>query len=350
MRDSRVCVLVAAVVAFTAAQPASAQKLAPPSRQTAAAAHPGKLVMKSDVVNGIIHNAAQLSFARTMADEILAVVKRDPAIVHPVGYEITLRRAIGTDRDTPIGAPFQAGAEWDVWGYSVFADAHGAESIDTDGRFGMSILANSVACDALPVDDIPDHGLPVVPGMRKTGEYRGHSIWNGQCVIISNGSQPAYVPVTRERFMKMHLLALHAEQAKGRQNLVSVSAELRARIEPDLAAFDHAIAAEESRLNAMDAAERANPAMIEWGASGNWKTAQLVPPDKEGAIALMSPNPAIYDAKLPATRVQVVTVFLPFVEREVKPPRLEEDSLRRAHAEAIRDGLDWATLEALVRP
>jgi len=351
MRDVTMCVVLSAVMSFTAAQPARAQKLAPPSRQATAAMHAGKLVMKADVVNGAVGgNPAQMHAARAMADAILAVVKRDDAIAHPIGYEIALRREIGVDRDASIGAPFQAGAAWDVWGYSAFVDSHGGESIDTDGRFGMSVLANSVACDALAVDDVPDHGLPVVPGMKKTGEYRGHPIWNGQCVIISSNADPAYVPVTRERFMKLHLLALHDEQEKGRKNLTGLDAALRAKIEPDLAAFDRAVAAEEARLSAMSAAERSQPATIDWGAGGNWKTAQLVPPDKDGAIALMSPNAAIYDKKLPPTRVQLLTVFLPFVQRGVKPPRLEEDSLRRAHAEAIRDGLDWAALDAMVRP
>lgn len=349
MRDVTTCVVLAAAVSFAAARPASAQKLAPQSRQGAAALQPGKLVMTSDVVSGAVgRNAAQMQSARTMADGILAIVKRDAAIGHPVGYEIALRRTVERDRDTPIGAPFQAGARWDVWGYSVFVDTHGAESIETDGRFGMSILTNSVSCDALPVDDIPDHGLPVVPGMRTTGEYRGHPIWNGQCVVIASRSEPAYVAVTRERFMKMHLLALREEQQKGRKNLAGVDAALRAKIEPDLAAFDRAVAGEQARLDAMSATERTQPATIDWGAGGNWKTAQLVPADKDGAVALMSPNPAIYDTTLPPTRVQVVTVFLPFVQRGVKPPRLEEDSLRRAHAEAIRDGLDWTALEAMV--
>jgi hypothetical protein len=343
------CVVLSAVLSFTAEHPVHAQKLAPPTRQAAAAAHAGKLVMKADEVTGG-RSPAQAQAARAMADGILAVVKRDDAIAHPVGYEIALRREIGVDRDTPIGAPFAAGAAWDVWGYSVFVDAHGGESIDTDGRFGMSILANSVSCDALAVDDIPDHGLPVVPGMRKTGEYRGHPIWNGQCVIISRSAEPAYIPVTRERFMKLHLLALRDEQAKGRKNLAGVDAALRAKIEPDLAAFDRAVAAEQARLDAMSASERAQPATIDWGAGGNWKTAQLVPSDRDGAVALMSPNPAIYDGKLPPAQVQVVSVFLPFVQRGVKPPRLEEDSLRRAHAEAIRDGLDWPALDAMVRP
>jgi hypothetical protein len=125
---------------------------------------------------------------------------------------------------------------------------------------------------------------------------------------------------------------------------------LRAKIEPDLAAFDRAVAGEEARLDAMSASERAQPATITWGAGGNWKTAELVPADRDGAVPLVSPNPAIYDGKLPPARVQVLTVFLPFVQRGMKPPRLEEDSLRRAHAEAIRDGLDWAALEAMVRP
>src|SRR5581483_9934005 len=173
--------------------------------------------------------------------------------------------------------------------------------------------------------------------------------YNGQCVVIASSSEPAYVPVTRERFMKLHLLALHARAEQGRKNIGGLDPALRAKVEPDLAQFDRAVAGEEARLNDMSADERAQAATIDWGPNGNWSTAQLVPPDKEGAVTLMSPNPAIFDATQPPTRVQVVTVFLPFVERGVKPPRLEEDSLRRAHAEAIRDGLDWSALEAIVR-
>jgi hypothetical protein len=336
----------AAVASIATAVPASAQKLAPSSRQAAAATHPGKLVMRPDQLSGA---AARSPAARAMAEAILAIVQRDAALTHPVGYEVTLHREVGQDGEVPIGAPFYAGAAWDVWGYSVFTVPAGGEVVDTDGRFGMSILANSISCDPAVVEDVPDHGLPIVTGTQKTGDYRGHPIYDGQCVVITSSAEPPYVPVSRERFMRMHLSALHAEQERGKKTIADLDPNTRAKLAPDLAAFDRAVAEEEARFAAMSAADRAAPATIDWGAGGNWKTAQLVPPDRDGAVRLMSPNPAIFDAKLPATKAQVVTVFLPFVQRGVKPPRLEEDSLRRSHAAAIRDGLDWSALEAMVR-
>ncbi len=96
---------------------------------------------------------------------------------------------------------------------------------------------------------------------------------------------------------------------------------------------------------------------VDW----EFNTDELVSMDDPGGSPLVQLNPAFFDQTRPVTAAQLVTVCLPGLqglenkdydrlsgsERDDERAKLER---RTRDAALIRDHLDWAALEALVKP
>ena len=76
----------------------------------------------------------------------------------------------------------------------------------------------------------------------------------------------------------------------------------------------------------------------------------VIAPDEDGAYPLSVPNPAFFDHSLPASTIQSVAVYVPFLQSGDKPawiPAGLSDDWRPA-GEKIRDQLDWEAIAAIV--
>jgi hypothetical protein len=117
----------------------------------------------------------------------------------------------------------------------------------------------------------------------------------------------------------------------------------------------------QSELDGLSAAERMRPVAIEQhGVNWDWHSDQLVDPSTEDAKPLVQINPAFYDKSLAPDVPQVIWVCIPGLqglvdksyENQAGDTYTTEKARteRRTHdATLIRDHLDWAALEALVK-
>ena len=191
--------------------------------------------------------------------------------------------------------------------------------------------------------------LPVLEGGRRTGEFRGFTVYDGQCAILGRGNQPAFVPLTREQYMELEIGLFKQRQDEMHKRYAgqTVAPAVRDAVASADQQIHDAIAQLKQQLASMDAADRAAPAAVETG----YEEAKLVSIDQDGAIPLSTPNPAFFDRSLPASTVQSVAIYLPFLQNAHRPAGLPSglpDEWMPVTAR-IRDQLDWAALAAMVR-
>ncbi|MGE5102463.1 MAG: hypothetical protein ACM3SX_20950 [Deltaproteobacteria bacterium] len=293
--------------------------------------------------------------ALALADSLLAVFRRDPAISSPLGYIVTLHREVGSNVGTAStdGAPFYAGVSGAYWGYFL---VDGKPSPDASGKTPINAYVNNLlACPhsedyAIENRDKPmlDGGPLIFADVRQTGEFRGHPIYNGQCVVLTNRHEPPFLPVTRERYRKLEILGMRAKVERFRQQVDydKLDPKWRAAYDKSFEESRQIIAEREAELARMSAEDRAAPAAVRHSGVDD---STLVSADDPDGNPLVTINPAFYDRSLPSSAAQIVVVNVPFVQSGVTPKGTPDEPPRRAHGERIRDGLDWAALEAMVR-
>lgn len=318
----------------------------------------GTLVVAPDERDGDgLTDLAQRRAAFALAGAVLDVFKRDPAITSPVGYTVKLHRVIGSP-GTELGGdpamPYYAGISGAYFGYLLrdgkpFPEASGMTPIDA--------FVNTIwACPYSENFDVEargkpmfDGGPPILAGVRRTGEFRGHPIYNTQCVILTSRTEPPFLPVTRERYMRLEILGMRAKLDHFRKQVdyEHLDAKWRAGYDEAIKASEQIVAAREAELARMSQQDRAAPAAMRHNGVND---STLVSPDDQDAIPLVTTNPAFFDRSLPPSKAQVIIVNLPFLQAGAKPDRTPDEPDRRAHGERIRDQLDWAALEAMVKP
>jgi hypothetical protein len=318
--------------------------------------HAGAFVVGIDQrIGGSIPAATQRQEALVIAGKLREILQRDRAISTPIGYSIRINPVFGrvTDwADFDSGLPFFAGA---VGSYFA-ADSKPSPTSFRGPDFG--IYANTVLQCPLQEFSPPNSegkkwhvngNLPVLQGGRRTGEFQGHPIYDKQCVIIGRRSEPPFIPLTREQFVQLRIATLkeRLDSLKKKFSGQSLAPAIQAPLESAYQLLDEQIRQQEQQLAAMDAAERSAPAAV----SNLNEEGTLVGADEEGAFLLSIPNPAFYDRSLPASTVQSIAVYLPFLQEGDRPAQLPPglpDDWRPA-SEKIRDQLDWAALANLVK-
>ena len=312
----------------------------------------GKLVSGIDQkMGGADVPAAQRQSALAAAAIARNILVRDRAVATPIGYSVRVNRVYGKT------------AEWGDFdsGLSFFAGAAGKyfEAGETPSATAFSgpefgVYLNTILQCPLNEFSPPmrkgqpwqlDGKLTVLMGGRVTGQFRGWNIYDGQCVIFGRGSEPPFIPLTREQYLQLEIADYKERLANLKKEFAGKKLDpaVQAAVDSAYGPLNDAIAQREQQLAGMDEAERKSPA----GYDGN----KLVSPDDEGASPLSVPNPKFYDRSLPATTIQSVEVHIPFLQTgDVPawlPAGLPEDW--RPASEKIRDGLDWDALAALVR-
>jgi hypothetical protein len=299
--------------------------------------------------------AADRRAALTLADSLLAVFRRNPAISSPVGYVVTLHREVGSNVGTERadGAPFYAGVSGAYWGYFL---VDGKPNPDASGKTPIDAYANNLlGCPHSEDYDIENRDKPMLDGgpliladVRPTGVLRGHPIYNGQCVVITKRPEPPFLPVTRERYRKLEILGMRAkvERLRKQVDYDKLDPKWRAAYDENFKEAQQIIAGREAELARMSADDRAAPAAVRHNGADD---STLVSIDDPNGAPLVTINPAFYDHTLPPGAAQIIVVNVPFVQAGVTPKGPPDEPQRRLHGERIRDGFDWPALEAMVR-
>lgn len=401
----------------------------------AAATHPGTLATSPDQQLGLkVASPTQRTAAFAAADAVMAILRRDAALAAPVGYAVGLRRVAGISETTPGGQPIDGSLHFGVTGSMVYYvtedDGHGGTKFDSRGDivpFSVVVNAPGGLTDAEELRTELDNGPSVLGHVRQTGTFRGHPIYNGNCVVISGRPIAPFVPLTMERYSRLVILGYRADSASNaerqRQSAATqasedaknnssaekakrdantkatyeaikkmdpasaeqflqatrqAEAQMQAAMnDPSVRQGDSAVAElvrrapiEEgkhlqelqAKLDAMSAADRRVPvAVIIHGPSWDFHSDELYDINDPESSPLVQLNPAFFDRSRPVTAPQIITVCIPGIqglenksyemyagdEREQDRVKLEH---RTRDVVQIRDHLDWAALEALVKP
>ncbi|HEX3868746.1 MAG TPA: hypothetical protein VHV78_18420 [Gemmatimonadaceae bacterium] len=383
--------------------------------------HHGAFVLRSNAQMGlVIHNPAALAGALNGADKILAILRRDDALSAPVGYSAVVSRAAGMTSSGGDSIAPGLPAHWGVTGgldyFATEDDGRGGQRVSDDGgRFDISVIVNGIGMlsDVEQVTPALDHGPPILQGYRVTGTFRGHDVYNGECVFIARRpGVPPFVPVTKERYLRLRILkaradsARHTAEHRTMDEAPGTSAALqqwirdkptrqadmqktydalktvdRAQAETLLVAWKRSEAEAGASLReaaSSGADDRIKQIEREGTAGEGHYIASLVaqldslsPADKKSqaavlqlgvdgeklgmlddpeSVPLVQINAAFFDKTSPVTVPQLVSVCLPGLQEGVEVKRYEWSDRRAHDAGLVRDRLDWAALEALVEP
>lgn len=383
--------------------------------------HHGNFVLRPDAQLGLaVPNAAQRRAAFAAADKLVAILRHDDALATPIGYAAVVHRAAGVtgaggDSLAP-GLPVHYAVAGGLNYYAMEDDGHGGQRVgDGGGSFPFLFAVNGIGrlSDMEVITPPFDHGPPILTDFRVTGQFRGHAVYNGECVFIARRpSVPPFVPVTQARYLTLQILKARADSTRHaaehrqmdaapgvasaleqwnkdrpkREADMRVTYEQVKKLDPksaqafldswraseadaaarlasaapsgaddrirELARQGSAgegtmIAAIQAQLNALSPAERKAPAAIlEQGAAGD-KLGKASDPESQPLVQI---NPAFFDKTLAVDVPQLVTVCLPGLQAGVEIKRWEWNDQRAHDAALIRDHLDWAALEALVKP
>lgn len=375
-----------------------AQQHAAPSGKTA-------LTLGSDAQFGLrVATPADRAAAAAMAARVLDVMRASSAIEQPSGYSVGLRRATGASYPGfDIGMPWHAGV---IGAASYFTtDAAGRATSQEGGRIPIRVLVNLQRCDeGWDVHEL-DGGPPVIV-QRVTGQFHGHPVYDGDCVLLTARSAPPVLPVTRARFLQLQILRYRAEMTRhgaqhdsmgggnalqqflrerpkreadmhatylelkksnpaAAEQLLEASKQAEAQQEAALRASQsngddanlksimanatameqHRIDSLQARLAAMSPAQRSRQAMVVERAGNDTSLAEE---GEEGAMPLVSPNPAVFDRAMGATAVQSIVVYIDGLE-PVEGADVDTSDKDRARATArLAEALPWAALEAML--
>jgi hypothetical protein len=187
--------------------------------------HPGTLSMQPDAQLGlVVPSPAQRRAAFAAADTIMTVLRRDDAIAKPVGYSVTVGRVAGVTQGGSGDAPIEGSLHYGIVGalhYFASADnGRGGRTVSEDGGsvpFSVVVNAPGQLTDAEQLPLMLDHGPSVLSDFRETGQFRGHSVYNGECAVVTGRPIPAFTPLTKERYYRLLILAARADSARHAQ-------------------------------------------------------------------------------------------------------------------------------------
>ena len=187
--------------------------------------HPGSLRVTSEIAGARGLTMAQRAAATAVTDRIVAILRRDPAIAHPVGYSVVLKSTarVRLPGDAP-GMPFHS-IVFGVVKYFETTDngRGGRDVVEGNGGFDFQIAVNAAGYreEMEGTDSEPDR-KPRIMGAdpantsvyRVTGTFRGRPIYGGSCTYLTNRTVPPIVPVTKERYLTVELLKMRATSAR----------------------------------------------------------------------------------------------------------------------------------------
>ncbi len=322
--------------------------------QAADASH-GNFVMGLDQrLGGGDLTALQRQSALTIATTLRTILLRDSAVSSPEGYSVRVHRAFGSRNGV---SSFDSGQSFFAGAYGTFFSAEAKPSPTHFGNPDFGIYINTVLqCPMMefsPPNGGDDHWrvdghLPVLQGGRRTGDFRGYEIYDGQCVIMSRSHEKPFLPLTREQFLRMQIqtLQIRMERLRSQYAGQTLDPTVRDALESVSRQAIDAIAQLNQTLASMSAESRQAQAAVRTG----YADAELSSVEDKDAIPLSVPNPAFFDKSLPSTTVQAIAVFIPFLQLGERaaglPPGLSDEW--RPAAEQVRDRLDWSALAALL--
>jgi hypothetical protein len=184
---------------------------------------PGSLRVVNEIPNAQGLTAAQRAQASAIANGVIILLRRDPAIANPVGYSVTVR-AVAHSRlpgDAP-GIPYHVVLYGQANYFEWHDNARGTRQVQLgSGGFDFTIAVNAVGYPAEldAADEELDHGTRVMGAdegerdiYRVTGSFRGHPVYGGSCTYLSHRTVPPVVAVTKERYLSLELLKLRGAQ------------------------------------------------------------------------------------------------------------------------------------------
>jgi hypothetical protein len=311
--------------------------------------------------------AAQRAAGLTAADTLLAILGRTELFRNPVGVTVSAWREVNVQRGGwQSGRPYYYGI-----GASIAYLVKGDDGQIEDGPgISLVIRVNSIPCAPVDNDGVePDSGPPVSEsrehGARITGRFREHDIYDGSCVVIAGRPGGPIVPLTKERYLRILIadrgvraMANREEMRKPSTQQAGVPREMQARMDSVIRAArqlaDSGLGVQtntlKAQLAAMPPAERRRQAAVELnGVDGE----SLADVDSTDALPLVQLNPRWFDTTLPATTPQLISVELMGIQKGVVPFGYDESddatTRRMALGVRLRDQLDWAAIESLVR-
>lgn len=185
---------------------------------------PGTVRVVDGIANTPRLTAAQRAAATATANRIIAILRRNPALVNPVGYSVTLRtgaypRLPGDAPNVPYHTIVFLRSRYFAW----FDDGRGGRSVDLDAvGLDMTIGVNTAGYPAEMENDAAeaDRG-PRVMGAdeggrdvyRNTGSFHGRPVYGGSCTYLTHRTAPPIVPVTKERYLNIQILKMRGTQA-----------------------------------------------------------------------------------------------------------------------------------------
>jgi hypothetical protein len=397
----------------------------------AALTHVGTFAVGGDQTYGAVMPATQRRAVLSAADNIIAILQRDKALAHPVGYNVSGHRlgglsVLGQDDPRPASQPPHFGFIGKITYFDLDDDGHGGTVIaPVGGSVDFSVVANGIgrSTDLSLLSTPLDGGPPILSRYRVTGEFRGRPMYNGECTYVSSRPVPPLLPVTKERYLHLMILNMRADSARNaaryrhdggtpmadahaqwlrdrpkREADAQAAYEMMRKIDPASAAkfleqtkkqeadleaqttgagsmdtriqdiersamdtVGAQLRKREAQLQALSAAERQQPvAVAVHGVEWSWGTDELLDFNDPDADPLVEINPAFYDRSAAPGVPQLIWICLPGLqgnvdkdyERYAGDRRDDEQrkAERRVHdAVLIRDNLDWAALDALVR-
>ncbi len=375
---------------------------------------PGTLTLSRTGMNvGEPLAQSQRMTATAAEDALIALLKRNPALISPIGYDVILHRSDGrTHTASAFGLPIDYGVSSYIWYKGWETSAAGVRTIATNnGRFDFTVLVNATGQGADVNEPLAaDGGPPLIRGYRRTGTFRGHDVYDGECVFITASGLPPLVPVTRERYLSVKIAELrqssarHAAQQQAAGTTVMSDhyaqflrdrpkreAEMRkvyeeikksdpASANMMMEEWKKAEAESEQQIRAANGGTDLDREIQHARAEGNAAAAGAIqalqseledmsPADRRRAAfivdlgvgqtrlageddtettPLVQVNAAAYNKALGLEAAQVISVCLPGLQEGFPKDDREWTPQRARDAILIRDGLDWTSLEAMV--
>ncbi|HEU4988795.1 MAG TPA: hypothetical protein VFT41_03350 [Gemmatimonadaceae bacterium] len=345
-RMRRRIVASVALAAIGAAAPALGAGAQLPNR-------PGRLIVEPFRGFTWIHDPVERHAQEALAKHLLEVLERDPAISHPVGYDVALGLRAGDMPDGfNAGMKYFTGVAGEVRIYGQGTDDNGKPAIVQVDAVDLRAFVNDRWCgrgNYTESDSLPDHGLPIVEGMQPTPALHGHPTTDGMCVLIADRPQPPFLSLSRDRYRRVQILQMRVRLKRDRAQMADMLADPNYRVTAK-AMLDTAqrfIDSLQTVADAADAADRDAPAAVVTNGPGD---SSLVARGTDDSYPLDVPNPAYYDPALPRDRAQSIVLRLPYGVPGVTPYSYEDDDgARRAVFTAIVKGLPWTELEAMVK-
>lgn len=194
------------------------------SGQEYAASQRGTFKVTTDAVNPDIP-AAQVRAGLEAADTLLAILKKAELFRNPVGVNVSAWREVNLDRGRwQTGRPYYYSVGATISQLVWKRDANGTRSLEEGPVTRVMIRVNGIPCAPIDNDGVePDSGPPVSEsrdnGARITGSFRGHAVYDGECLFMVRGTGSPIAPLTKERYMRLEILRLQGRLAGNRASM-----------------------------------------------------------------------------------------------------------------------------------